>query len=260
MLKGADLYAVDSHYGPVIRPYAHCAIAKFLHFAELQEWFSPEQDAITEEDGLQAVLLASYCRWQKAKQHVLFYHQLQGRGGAGNRPSLGRLPWESTRTIVGLKLAVEVRSSDKRIEQISVDEVTESACGVTLMLMSTWARIKHIESTKPLLALFPGKCGAALKRLGADPARCAEFELLFTEPLEGRHVKRQVTALSMSKETFAYGANMASVDWVPEASVEMLLELDERWSSPLIKRAAEDSWKGPGCQVGGADDFRSDAS
>ena len=243
MLKGADLYAVESHYGPVIRPYAHCAVAKFLHFAELQEWFSPEQDAILEEDGLQAVLLASYSRWQKAKQQVLFYHKNSGRGGVGNRISLGRLPWESTRTIVGLKLAVEVRSSDKKIEQISVDEVTESACGVTLMLMSTWARLKHIESSKPLLALFPGKCAAALKRLGADPARCAEFELLFTEPLEGRHVKRQVTALSMSKETFTYGANMTTVEWVPEASVEMLLELDERWSSPLIKRAAEDSWR-----------------
>ena len=100
--------------------------------------------------------------------------------------------------------------------------------GISLMLVSTWMKVSSITSSKPLLALFPGRCTTTLRKLGVDGTKCTEHDLLLIEPEPKNIVKRAITALSISGHKFDYAKELAAVDWSPTASMEVLIELDGR--------------------------------
>ena len=247
-LQESDFEVQDEPAHSMLRPRRHCAVSQYMHLAELQEWYmckdeehyvAGSENRADSEERIQLALV----RWQQHQRNMMLQLKRDGRAAGGPRTSMGRLPWESTRTIKGLQLAVTVSVEDTKLGMISADEITETSSGVALILMSTWSKVKDILSEKPLVALLPGRCTQTMARLGADTSRCAEFDLLFKEPQEGKHIKRMVTAYRLSKHVFSYGEDMKGVNWTPQASVEVCFELDERWCSDPVKSSACSSWK-----------------
>ena len=201
----------------VLRPLPECMASFVIHLVELGEWFAQQDEGPLCHGCRHSSIDLALLRWRRAVITTEFYRGNAYRGGAPKRASLGRMPWESTRTITGPVLAVKISAGDKEVPQIAVDEVTTGAFGVALALMSSWTKLQAVESEHPLLILLPGKCSNTLKRLGVSPGCCSEFEMLLREPLEQKVIKRNVTAIALSDHAFKYGSDMAEVSWTPQS-------------------------------------------
>ena len=154
----------------------------------------------------------------------------QARGGG----KLGKLPWQSSRTIKGLKLISPIAADGVQLEELVADEICKEAKGVALMLLTSWSSIKDIEALEPLVVLFPGHCESTLKKIGASEGRINQIEIVVQEPQTQQLPRRNATSLALSSHQFQFGHCLQSVSWGPEASCEYILELDTRWTSELI--------------------------
>ena len=238
-LKGSTFHLSWNHPGPILRPREVCDSIRILTLAELMEWYADDgsDDAAFDNHG-SAEMHIAWCRLVKSRKFQ-WYAASSGRGGGGK----GRLPWTSTRTLPGLALATEVQADGTPLKQITGDEVCPEATGVAMMLLSSWPELKALENAEPLLILFPGHTAAVLKKLGASPGRIQELVLLYEEPSDKSLVKRNTTALALSNHKFAYGQNLQAVAWSPDAAIEYVIELDTKWSSPLIASSANQDFK-----------------
>ena len=84
------------------------------------------------------------------------------------------------------------------------------------------------------ILVFPGHCAAALKRLGAPCDKIMEAQFAVSDPDNVAVERRNVTTLALSDHDFSFGANITEVAAPLEAAVELVLEVDERWSMQRI--------------------------
>ena len=206
-----------------LRTRSSCLKSRILTLVELTEWFLPDQ-TVSPDMSAQDILQIAINQFNTAKAyHVLSirreHHPM--RGGGKQAGQGGRLVWESTRTITGLKLLTEVSAAGKAVPNICIDEVCRDTTGIAMSLINTWnARLQGIESKQPLLLLFPGRCKEVLLRLGAAQGRLSEMELVYIDETTQKIFKRQTTTLSLSDHAYQYGKDLQSVEWLPSASVE----------------------------------------
>ena len=138
----------------------------------------------------------------------------------GNCGKNKHIPWESSRTITGLKLATQVTANGTQVSY-----KTQYIC----------RQVGHCVYP-------PGRCQPVLRRLGAQPTQLTEVELLFTEPMDQGIVKRLATATILSDHTFKYGQDTQSVSWIAAASVDLLFQLGPRWAARMVVEAVERDW------------------
>ena len=160
------------------------------------------------------------------------------RGGGPGRP-----PWESTATLKGVKVINHIKVESKTIQPITVDLLCDNATGVACCLMSSWSRISQLQSSEPLLIIFPGKCMGTLRRLGAAENKVSEGELFMQDGEESSIFKRKVTFYKISEHTFDIGSNIRNVKWQPAAQTEIIIELDGRWATQTTVERAKADWK-----------------
>ena len=184
------------------------------------EWFLAEETE-SEDEPRDIPLLRAWYQWRSASAWTHLRLGALCRGGGKQ----GRLPWQSTRTIRGLKIVSQIAVDGQPLGELVANEVCAKAQGVALMLLAGWNELKGLEAEGPLLVLFPGHCSTVLKKMGASPARINEIEIVVEEPNEHALLRRNATA------------------WTPSASAEYSLELDARWASDLVIQAAEADWK-----------------
>ena len=234
-----DIFALEGgHPGPTLRTKQRCRIATVLCIGELLEWFLPAdiQDDLSFDDQ---IAIATHI-WRAETEWTRMRQRPQPHRGGGKQ---GKLPWQSTRTIQGLKLASAIAVDGVQLEELVADQVCEQAKGVALMLLSTWTDAKSVEADGPLIILFPGHCANILRKVGAAAARVHEIEIVVEVPQEKTLLRRNATALALSSHTFQFGHGLQEVQWEPKASAEYMIELDTRWASDLIAQAAESDWK-----------------
>ena len=160
------------------------------------------------------------------------------RGGGPGRPA-----WESTATLKGVKVINQIKVEGKVVPPITLDMLCDQTTGVACCLMSSWSRISQLQSAEPLLIIFPGKCMATLRRLGAAEKKVSEGELFMNNGDESSIFKRKVTFYKISEHNFEIGANIRNVQWQPAAQTEMLIELDGRWATTSTSERAKSDWK-----------------
>ena len=229
-----------------LRTRSSCLKSRILTLVELTEWFLPDQ-IVSPDMAAQDILQIAINQFNTAKAYYVLntrreHHPM--RGGGKQAGQGGKLVWESTRTIKGLKLLTEVTAAGTVVPIICIDEVCKDTTGIAMSLINTWnARLQGIESKQPLLLLFPGRCKEVLLRLGAAQVRLNEMELLYIDENTQKIFRRQTTTLSLSDHAYQYGKDLQSVEWLPSASVEYQLELDTRWSAQAVVDAAQQDWR-----------------
>ena len=154
-----------------LRPRTTCRTSSILCLVELLEWFDSSPDGDAEQ--LDVRIARATVRWRSQAAWTLMARRDLLRG-AGRQ---GKLSWESTRSVAGMRLATEIAVEDKPIPHIFAHQVCAEANGVALMLFASWT-LKGIEAKSPLLLIFPGHCGSVLKKLGASPGRVEETEVI----------------------------------------------------------------------------------
>ena len=237
-LKSSYYELAWNHPGPVLRSQRYCMGASILCLVELLEWFHDGDDQYGEQDrDLPIIHAQRLWRSMTAWSHLRDKRSLRGGG------KQGRLPWQSSRTIRGLKIATQIAVDGVPLAELVADEVCGQAKGVALMLLAGWPDLKGLEADGPLLVLFPGHCANVLKKMGASPARISEIEIVVEEPQDHTLLRRNATALSLSAHTYEYGHGVQAVAWGPQASADYSLELDTRYASELIVQSADQNWR-----------------
>ena len=102
------------------------------------------------------------------------------------------------------------------------DKLCNNVTGISFILVSTWQKLPDLTSDQPLLLVMPGRCGQLLKKLGADPRKITEEELLLKDADDASLLRRRVTLLQVSNHELKAGGTMKKVDWHPAASVELI--------------------------------------
>ena len=220
-----------------LRARNHCKRVHILSLTELLEWFDslcPEGEP-TLELRIAAAMTTwrSHSAWSQMAERQLLR-------GAGRQ---GKLPWESSSSVSGMKLASEIAVEDQVVPQIHAHQVCEQTTGVALTLLSTWSSLKSIEAAKPLLLVFPGHCGGILRKLGASPGRVEEMEVILEEPGTHSLLKRKATTLALSDHKFTFGHGLKSVSRTPTSSSEFLVEMDDLWAPTVNVQAALRDWR-----------------
>ena len=236
------------------RPRHLCRYSSRIALAELTTYYYLALDGITgwpadddEEIYARTITLDTaindhYLRLARRAYAIARGSRLTIRGGSPKQK--GHLVWESSRTLRGVQLVTKAYAGDKELTQIAIEEVCNSAVGAVLCLVKTWSA--HFQETYagPIAFIFPGRCSATLRRLGAEASQISEAEAIVEDVQTPGHHIRTVTILSIAEQPVTMGKNLASVEAPLESAVELQIELDERWSSAQVATSAEREWKG----------------
>ena len=237
-LKG-DLFEVTRAVPATwLRSRNRCKRSAILCLIKLLEWFEPPHPDEPVPD-LELRILAAQSRWRSQTAWHFLGHPHLYRGGGKQ----GKLPWESSSSVQGMRMVTEVASGDTILPQIYAQQICKQATGVALTLLSSLSAVQNIEAEKPLLLVFPGHCVPVLKKLGCSPGRIEEIEVILEEPSSKTMVKRKAKSLSLSSHQYSYGHGLTAVEWSPSASSEYVVEMDERWAPPVNIAAASQDWK-----------------
>ena len=211
-------------------------IQNWVTLGEICEWYGPPSYISLDDITYRAWMLDTIERWLRGNDQL--------RAGAR-----GKLAWESTQTVKGVQLVTQLKAENKTLEEIPVNGICSDASGVSCCLMSSWPRVASVRSTKALILCMPGRCAMALRKLGVKEGDIDETEAFLKEPETGEVLKRRVTFVKLFDGNYTVGENVQTIDWAPQASVELLIELDSRWSpAPTLARAQRD-WRGLAAEV-----------
>ena len=111
---------------------------RILTLTELLEWFDPCYGEEL-EGGLGTHIKLAEAEWRRQSAWVQLQQGPLLLRGAGRN---GRLPWESTAAIKGLKLATEVAVDGKVLGEVYAHQINAKTSGVSLVLLSTWSSLK----------------------------------------------------------------------------------------------------------------------
>ena len=226
-----------------LRSRKHIMQSSYITLAEYCEWLHPRRvDATLSQQICLRWAQDLLCRW-----HTLTEKDVCTllRGGGGK----GQLRWESTHLTEGVTLLAEIKVGTEKLAPLKLDQVCTNATGIVCSLMSSWTRLADVESNKPLIVCFPGRCIPAIKKLGKSDKDLQELDMFVREPEAGEIVRRRVTLLSLSHHEYTAGDNIKKIDWAPKASIEMLVEMDSRWAAPSTIELARRDWKGVAAEV-----------
>ena len=244
-LKGRELFC----FGPLLpslpelRPWTGVATISIMNLVEISEYMLDvdlDMEGQNHRDQLEDVIakisilrggVMTRQQWQK-QQHLL-------RGGTGR----GKLAWESTQCIKGVRAVTEFKVGGAKVEQISSDMVCSGAGGISFALMANWPRLAEVTSTKPLLLIFPGRCTAALQKLQVPADRISEDEIVLQDADATTMTRRRVTMLRMSEHHWDIGSNFRSITWAPHAAIEIVIEMDSRWMVDTTIAEAKRDWR-----------------
>ena len=219
-LKG-DLFEITRAVPATwLRSRNRCKRSAILCLIELLEWFEPVQQDDPVPD-LELRILAAQNRWRSQTAWHFLGHPHLCRGGGKQ----GKLPWESSSSVRGMRMVTEVAAGENILPQIYAHQICKQATGVALTLLSSLSPIQNIEAEKPLLLVFPGHCAPVLRKLGCSPGRIEEVEVILEEPTSKTMVKRKATSLSLSNHQYSYGHGLTAVEWSPSASSEYVVEM-----------------------------------
>eukprot|EP00971_Amphidinium_carterae_P184351 3659810-Amphidinium_carterae.1 len=166
--------------------------------------------------------------------------------GAGKQAK-GHLPWETTSTTMGLKLltSVSVRAEQTRrvLPTVAADSLCVQSCGCALVLLATLLKNKDLETTEPMVLLFPGSVVQVLAKHGVAASRYREDEVALETP----HLRRRVTLLTLQAgleaKNVLLDAEVKHISIQPRMAYELLIELDLRWADSASRAAAQEDWK-----------------
>ena len=171
--------------------------------------------------------------------HALALARHNGRGGAPK----SKYPWESTISFPGVKFKTEVAANKEKLEQHNISEITTSSKGIYAVLIKTWADMREHKAASPQMLIFPGHCASTLRRLGAPSDKLTEMQFAVADPDDAEIERKNVTTLALTDAAFTYGANITEVAAPLESSVELVLEVDERWTMPRISTEMEKDFR-----------------
>ena len=143
-------------------------------------------------------------------------------------------PWESTDSFPGVRFKTEVAADKEVLKQIPIGDITTKSKGVFAVMIKTWSQMRDHRPEVPQLLVFPGHCGSTLKRLGAPSDKICEMQFAVEDPDGADLHRKNITSLALSDHAFTYGASITEVAAPLEQSVELYLEVDERWSVDKI--------------------------
>ena len=236
-----QLYGTELPLLPSLRRHEEALASRLLHLVEISERYigrdirhSDEHTRHLLDDILAKLMLTADGMFTRQ-----VWTRLRQRGGAGK----GKLAWESTQTIKGVRSITEFKVDGHKIEHLSSDLVCENAKGISFCLMSQWPRLADISSQSPLMLIFLGRCTAALKKLQVAPTKVAEDEIVIQDADATTMTRRHVTMLRLSEHNWEIGSNFKAINWAPNAAVEVILEMDSRWMMPSTIREAQRSWR-----------------
>ena len=220
-----------------------CVRAGYIHLAELVLWFYLPGDmvpgwVIADEpamDQRHQGLAAAFTAYNYEAQ----LHRHRSRRGGAPKTVGGRLQWESSRTIAGIKIITEFKAGEETLKQIPTEDLCQEAKGVVACLLKTWTTKVQWEPHGPLVLVLPGACSGSLRRMGAAASRITEHEIIVKDPDEIQEFKRRATILVMTDHSYQVGGNIQELTTSLEPSVELCVEFDERWSSQAVVGAVE---------------------
>ena len=224
----------------------------WISLAELCTWFqnlmSSEEDGWTENPQREDIIAI---RWRACEQQWRTWKFLTARSisdtsssSRGGAPKQALPPWESTRTISGMKLVTDLTTENVDMKCITLDEVVTDAAGFAFGLLRSWPKLSEIKSQYALLIIFPGRCQRTLEQLGAPKSELQETEVIVASPEDNLPKKKHVTILNLSDKPYELAKKMRTVQWTPQTNVEIQAEFDARWGSPMLKQEAEKDWQG----------------
>ena len=222
ILDYLDFFLVLDEYDPlvpVVRSKQFIFAEGWISLAELSMWYPQHVQGLDDwsapgrERHLLAARLAADNEWRQWN----FYKGRSNRGGAPKDTT----PWESTRSIRGVQLVTDVVADAQTLKVLCLDEVVDNISGVTLAVLSSWGRLANIKTDKALIAVFPGRCAALLRKLGAAETRVVETELIVANPDTKQPRKKMITYFSFTDAKIELGKALTTVQWAPQADLEL---------------------------------------
>eukprot|EP00971_Amphidinium_carterae_P350416 6491533-Amphidinium_carterae.1 len=220
-------------------------------------------DPLASPCTLQTLTLKWFQLWQKATAQVraccdsvsavlggaslLDSDPLRGAG----KQAKGHLPWETTSTTMGLKLltsvTVKVDQTRRVLPTVAADSLCVQSCGCALVLLATLLKNKDMETTEPMVLLFPGSVVHVLAKHGVAASRYREDEVALEMPHSAEVVRRRVTLLTLQAgleaKNVLLDAEVKHISIQPRMAYELLIELDLRWADSASRAAAQEDWK-----------------
>ena len=226
-IKAIALVPYHIAWTPQLRTIEMACTSGILHLAELLEWWLSSDMQVDESRQLLADLANRLDDARRRRSSM--------RGGAPK----GRLAWESSHSVQGMRLAFPFKHGEDVLPGIPYDRIFEGYTGVCFILLANWQKVIETTSDKPLVYILPGKCTNILRKLGADMSRAKEDDVLLKDADGTTILGRSVTVLRATQHEVTAAAELQSVDWLPAASVEIIAELNSRWATSVVTAEAE---------------------
>ena len=225
-----------------LRPYSLCLRSEYISLAELTRWRALPGDApaVWATDDIASIAGRGEFLKMLWTAHIMAVKKYACRGGAPKT----KYPWEWTMTFPGVRFQTEVAANKEKIPQLPIGDLAASSKGVFAVLIKTWAELREHKANAAQLMVFPGHCAAALKRLGAPCDKITEAQFAVSDPDNVAVERRNVTTLALSDHSFTFGANITEVAAPLDTAVELILEVDERWSMQKIGAEMEKDPRG----------------
>ena len=242
-LDGQICMVVDKGVLPRLRDLQECFESRHMTMNELAIWFPAKQYIEGDLEELTTTwgrCLKSYRQWRAWKGMTSQREDGAHRAGA---PKQHMAPWESSTMIAGMQLISDVSIEGKTLPVLTADQLCNGCHGVALCALSSWPRLSGITSDKGAMMIFPGKIASTLKKLGASEAHIVEQELIFSPPATDTYIRRMTTCLALDDKQYSYAKQLTTIQWEPEKSIELQIDLDKRWTSDAIKSRIDADWK-----------------
>ena len=217
---------------PQLRTLEQACASGYMHMIEVSEWWLTPGMGATET---RMVLADLANRLDDARTR----QALMRRGGAPK----GRLPWESSHSVKGMRLAFPCKHGEDPIPEIDCDKICDGCTGICFILLANWQKVIAVTSDKPLVFILPGKCANIVRKLGADMSKVSEDTMLLKDADGTAIIRRTITMIKASDHEITTAAELQSVSWKPAASVELIAELDSRWAASVVLAEAEKDWR-----------------